>query len=82
MRSRAEFYASFSAYTKSFGTFDNAYPLLRVKAFMPPRGLLLCRFCPPPSTHAKVGRRPPICHPDRSSRKRDGCPRFATAYLG
>jgi hypothetical protein len=47
MRSRGEFYASFSAYTKSFGTFDNAYPLLRVKAFMPPRGLLLCRFCPP-----------------------------------
>jgi hypothetical protein len=31
----------FPRYTKSFGTFDNAYPLLGVKAFMPPQGLLL-----------------------------------------
>jgi radical SAM superfamily enzyme YgiQ (UPF0313 family) len=30
----------FPRYTKSFGTFDNAYPLLGVKAFMPPQGLL------------------------------------------
>ena len=30
----------FPKYTKSFGTFDNAYPLLGVKAFMPPQGLL------------------------------------------
>jgi len=30
----------FPHYTKSFGTFDNAYPLLGVKAFMPPQGLL------------------------------------------
>ena len=31
----------FPRYTKSFGTFHNAYPLLGVKAFMPPQGLLL-----------------------------------------
>jgi radical SAM superfamily enzyme YgiQ (UPF0313 family) len=31
----------FPKYTKSFGTFDNAYPLLGVKAFMPPQGLLV-----------------------------------------
>jgi radical SAM superfamily enzyme YgiQ (UPF0313 family) len=30
----------FPKYTKSFGTFNNAYPLLGVKAFMPPQGLL------------------------------------------
>jgi hypothetical protein len=27
-------------------------------------------FCPSLSTHAKVGRRPPLCHPDRSVAKR------------
>src|ERR1017187_8976617 len=31
----------FPRYAKSFGTFDNAYPLLGVKAFMPPQGLLV-----------------------------------------
>jgi radical SAM superfamily enzyme YgiQ (UPF0313 family) len=31
----------FPRYTKSFGTFDNAYPILGVKAFMPPQGLLV-----------------------------------------
>ena len=31
----------FPRYTKSFGTFNNAYPLLGVKAFMPPQGLLV-----------------------------------------
>jgi radical SAM superfamily enzyme YgiQ (UPF0313 family) len=31
----------FPTYTKSFGTFHNAYPLLGVKAFMPPQGLLV-----------------------------------------
>src|SRR6201995_3515286 len=31
----------FPRYTKSFGTFDNAYSLLGVKAFMPPQGLLV-----------------------------------------
>lgn len=31
----------FPHYEKSFGTFDNAYPLLGVKAFMPPQGLLV-----------------------------------------
>jgi radical SAM superfamily enzyme YgiQ (UPF0313 family) len=31
----------FPRYARSFGTFDNAYPLLGVKAFMPPQGLLV-----------------------------------------
>ena len=31
----------FPAYTPSFGTFMHAYKLMRVKAFMPPQGLLL-----------------------------------------
>jgi radical SAM superfamily enzyme YgiQ (UPF0313 family) len=31
----------FPAYAKSFGTFDHAFPLLGVRAFMPPQGLLL-----------------------------------------
>ena len=30
----------FPRYTPSFGSFDNAYPLLGVKAFMPPQGIL------------------------------------------
>ena len=30
----------FPKYTRSFGSFDYAYPLLGVKAFMPPQGLL------------------------------------------
>ncbi len=30
----------FPRYTPSFGSFDNAYPLLGVKAFMPPQGML------------------------------------------
>ncbi len=31
----------FPRYSKSFGTFDNAYALVGVKAFMPPQGLLV-----------------------------------------
>lgn len=31
----------FPHYEKSFGTFDNAYPLLGVQAFMPPQGILV-----------------------------------------
>lgn len=31
----------FPTYTRSFGSFHNAYPLLGVKAFMPPQGLLV-----------------------------------------
>lgn len=31
----------FPAYAPSFGTFSHAYPLMGVKAFMPPQGLLL-----------------------------------------
>ncbi len=31
----------FPAYTPSFGTFSGAYSLMRVKAFMPPQGLLV-----------------------------------------
>jgi hopanoid C-2 methylase len=29
------------SYTHSFGTFDHAFPLMRVRAFMPPQGILL-----------------------------------------
>jgi radical SAM superfamily enzyme YgiQ (UPF0313 family) len=31
----------FPRYAKSFGTFDHAFPLLGVRAFMPPQGILL-----------------------------------------
>jgi radical SAM superfamily enzyme YgiQ (UPF0313 family) len=31
----------FPKYTSSFGSFDHAYPLLGVKAFMPPQGLMV-----------------------------------------
>jgi radical SAM superfamily enzyme YgiQ (UPF0313 family) len=31
----------FPQYTSSFGSFDHAYPLLGVKAFMPPQGMLV-----------------------------------------
>jgi len=38
----------FPAYTKSFGTFQNAYPLMGVKAFMPPQGILtIASYMPP-----------------------------------
>jgi hopanoid C-2 methylase len=31
----------FPRYTHSFGTFDHAFPLMRVRAFMPPQGILV-----------------------------------------
>src|SRR5689334_5343946 len=31
----------FPRYTHSFGTFDHAFPLMNVRAFMPPQGLLV-----------------------------------------
>lgn len=31
----------FPAYARSFGTFDHAFPLIDVRAFMPPQGILL-----------------------------------------
>src|SRR5271166_2414491 len=31
----------FPRYTKSFGTFENAYPFVGTKAFMPPQGILV-----------------------------------------
>lgn len=31
----------FPAYTPSFGTFSGAYSLMKVRAFMPPQGLLV-----------------------------------------
>src|SRR5665213_1853956 len=31
----------FPHYTPSFGTFENAYPIVGVKAFMPPQGILV-----------------------------------------
>src|SRR5215210_4052455 len=40
----------FPTYTPSFGTFQHAYKLMyRVKAFMPPQGLLLIAAYMPPS---------------------------------
>jgi radical SAM superfamily enzyme YgiQ (UPF0313 family) len=41
MASNRRILCVFPKYEKSFGTFDNAYPLLGVKAFMPPQGLLV-----------------------------------------
>ena len=39
--SRRRILCVFPAYAHSFGTFQHAYPLLGVQAFMPPQGLLL-----------------------------------------
>lgn len=39
-RSRRRILCIFPRYTHSFGTFDHAFPLAGVKAFMPPQGLL------------------------------------------
>lgn len=39
----------FPRYTHSFGTFDHAFPLLGVRAFMPPQGLLLIAASMPPT---------------------------------
>ena len=39
----------FPRYTHSFGTFDYAFPLLGVRAFMPPQGLLLIAAALPES---------------------------------
>ncbi len=39
--SRRRILCVFPAYAHSFGTFQHAYPLLGVRAFMPPQGLLL-----------------------------------------
>src|SRR5688572_32705178 len=37
----------FPRYTPSFGTFEHAYRLMGVKAFMPPQGILLIAACLP-----------------------------------
>ena len=48
--SRRRVLCVFPAYTPSFGTFSHAYRLLpRVRAFMPPQGLLLIAAYLPPS---------------------------------
>lgn len=39
-RSRRKVLCIFPRYTHSFGTFDHAFPLMRVRAFMPPQGIL------------------------------------------
>src|SRR5215475_1130805 len=42
VRNRRNILCVFPAYTPAFGTFAHAFPLLyRVKAFMPPQGLLM-----------------------------------------
>src|SRR5580693_10470223 len=40
-RERRRILLVFPCYAKSFGTFDHAFPLLGVRAFMPPQGILL-----------------------------------------
>ena len=58
----------FPRYTKSFGTFDNAYPLLGVKAFMPPQGLLTIAAYMPSHWEVRFIRRErPTCAPRRFS---------------
>lgn len=37
----------FPRYTHSFGTFDHAFPLMKVRAFMPPQGILVIAACLP-----------------------------------
>jgi radical SAM superfamily enzyme YgiQ (UPF0313 family) len=49
VRSKRNILCVFPAYTPSFGTFQHAYPLMwRVRAFMPPQGLLLIAAYLPP----------------------------------
>src|SRR5687768_7520179 len=40
-RNRRKVLCVFPRYSHSFGTFDHAFPLMGVKAFMPPQGILL-----------------------------------------
>src|SRR6185295_13743142 len=40
-QSRRRILCVFPKYTHSFGTFDHAFPLMNVRAFMPPQGLLV-----------------------------------------
>jgi radical SAM superfamily enzyme YgiQ (UPF0313 family) len=40
-RNRRRILLVFPKYAKSFGTFDHAFPLLGVRAFMPPQGILM-----------------------------------------
>jgi hypothetical protein len=40
-RSRRRILWVFPRYTHSFGTFDHAFPLMGVRAFMPPQGILV-----------------------------------------
>ncbi|MEX0654945.1 MAG: B12-binding domain-containing radical SAM protein [Phycisphaeraceae bacterium] len=44
----------FPRYAHSFGTFQYAYPLLGVRAFMPPQGLLLIAACLPAAWEVRV----------------------------
>src|SRR6185295_17033311 len=49
MRSRRRILCVFPRYARSFGTLHHAYPLMpRVRAFMPPQGLLLIAASIPP----------------------------------
>lgn len=40
-KNRRRILCVFPRYTHSFGTFDHAFPIMRVKAFMPPQGILV-----------------------------------------
>ena len=41
VKNRRRVLCVFPRYTPSFGTFEHAYKLMGVKAFMPPQGILL-----------------------------------------
>ena len=56
-RSRAAFCACFRATPSRLAPFDNAYPLLGVKAFMPPQGLLVIAAYLPKALGGSVRRR-------------------------
>lgn len=44
----------FPRYTHSFGTFDHAFPLMGVKAFMPPQGILTIAAYMPPEWEVRL----------------------------
>jgi hopanoid C-2 methylase len=52
-RTRRRVLLVFPRYAKSFGTFDHAFALLGVRAFMPPQGILLIAALLPPEWEIK-----------------------------
>lgn len=52
--SRRRILCVFPRYTHSFGTFDHAFPLMGVKAFMPPQGILVIAAYMPPEWEVRL----------------------------